>query len=118
MLKPHLLHPAALAHPPLAQTVSRFSLNKLGVAARLAILAGVSGTLLLGLAPSAQAQSPEQSVTTTKSLSIPAGSLAQALKTFSSETGISLDLDDKTLQGMTSPGLAGQYSPPRVWPSC
>ena len=77
MLKPHLLHPAALAHPPLAQTVSRFSLNKLGVAARLAILAGVSGTLLLGLAPSAQAQSPEQSVTTTKNLSIPAGSLAR-----------------------------------------
>ncbi|HGY1010917.1 TPA: TonB-dependent siderophore receptor [Aeromonas salmonicida] len=113
MLKPHLLHPAALAHPPLAQDVSRFSLNKLGVAARLAILAGVSGTLLLGLAPSAQAQSPEQSVTTTKSLSIPAGSLAQALKTFSSETGISLELDDKALQGMTSPGLAGQYSPPQ-----
>lgn len=61
MLKPHLLHPAALAHPPLAHTASRFSLSKLARAARLAMLAGVGGTLLVGLAPSALAQSPEPS---------------------------------------------------------
>ena len=55
------------------------------------------------------AQSPEVNNTKERMYNIPAGTLADALRQFSTQSGVNFDIDPTLIQGIMSYGIQGNY---------
>jgi hypothetical protein len=73
----------------------------------LALGCALAGTSLADTVPISPLQLRVAAASTT--FNIPSGDLATALETFSRQTGVSVVFDSRKIQGLTTPGLNGNY---------